>query len=491
MPETTPSDKRVLDTVVRLVRELHGADWGDWSLDAVRALVAARPDWTLERVLDFDAVVRPGTDSAGLLVMRTGRHGPGARRYDRADLLLPEAVWKREDDFAALVEALSGIGSPAAHRGRTAHPTLRWRGADRVMVLQRNDTRVWLAVHPSATAGRSVPSAVLRAAAEAAEILHDAESGPPRRADLDALARSRTGLEPLGDGGGDLLRLRLGGVELRVQERTRRDGTVVCDRVRLFAHRPAASPAQRRDAFGELFGAVVGAIGLPTLYGGSADGPDVRWRSERRLLLLRGNDAGAWLETHPAQELEDEEHLAFKWGGAWSASEPPDFAVLPYLWQLDRRGPGDNLNAFPGERIAASMEHLQEALELLLAALTEQLPAQLGRDWAAFTIANRTGRRGELRVSFAPSSGLWVGVDDCGGGSEEATTLRDRGWQKQEGSWWQASFPEPTRASAAEAARLIVAELTARGAKTPADDLAARDISCNDSGWLRLTGLGV
>ncbi|MGP3972651.1 hypothetical protein ACTWQF_01210 [Streptomyces sp. 8N114] len=444
-----PHDQHAeLSAAVQLTRALHDADWGDWSLEAIRSLVADRPGWELAARGETFVVLRPG-DGLEQVVLWTQKYGPDATRYQKAEAQLPAVLREDEAAFDALVEALGEIGTPVIHRGTAGRPTLRWRNADRVLILQRNSRRVWLAAHPRATAGRSVPSSVLESAADAAAELHDAASGQ--------------------GSGKDLERIRL-----------------------LYSHAPDASLVERRAAFGELFDAVVGGIGQPTVHGGAADGPDVRWRTTERLLLLRGNSRHIWLERHNTQEQEDIEHRTFKWGGAWTADETPDFAQLPYLWQLDRQGPGDNPQTWPGWRLAMSVERLRESLESLLAAWIEQLPAQVGPDWAGFQIVNRRASGRELSVGFEVDCGLWLYTEaDQPESEESATAMRERGWQEREGFRWRADFPEPTRQAAADAARLIAAELTAQGAKIPENDLSVRDVSCFDSGMFDLFGLGI
>ncbi|WP_157996015.1 hypothetical protein [Thermomonospora amylolytica] len=452
-----------IESVVRLARALHDVDWGDWTLSALRGLVDARPGWSLGEPGPFDVMIRPGTGERDVIVS-TGKHGPEATRYGWASVPLPASLHEPEA-FAALVQALQGVGAPVPHRGTAAAPGLRWRDDRRVMILQRNAKSVWLAVHP----------APVSYVGEVAAALHDIEHGPWTLEDLRALADARPGWELDGD------LLRVGGGEFPCGR----------GRVRLLEYAEGASLEQRRAAFGDLFDAVVGGIGDPTLYGGSADGPGVRWRNEHRLLMLRGDRRGVWLESHPTEEIENEEYRTFEWGGAWNASEPSDFGHLPYIWQLDREGPGDNPVFWPGGRLATSMKHLREALELLLTAFAEQLPAQIGNEWATFQIRSRAGA-GRIVVTFDPGRLNVYAYDRAEDDPDDkAALMRDRGWQELERGCWRTSFPHPDDASAAEAARLMVDELEARGAVDPAEDLFSADVSCNDYGWFRLTGLGV
>lgn len=247
----------------------------------------------------------------------------------------------------------------------------------------------------------------------------------------------------------------------------------------------------RRAAFREVYGAIVAEIGEPTLYGGSAEGPGVRWRTEERLVLLSGDSFGARLSVHRTEDLEGEERRSFEWGGTWSAQESHDFGFLPYLWQLDRGGPGERPEVLPGGRLAPYWDHLQDALELLLTAWAEQLPVQVGEDWATFSILNRADNKRHLSVVL-DGDGLGLMLDDREGPDtpEHTVEMQCRGWRTYDRGWWRVTFPDPDGAAAAAAARIVIAEVRARGAAGP-EDLEPYDISCNDRGTLRLPGLGL
>ncbi|MFI1394783.1 hypothetical protein [Streptomyces sp. NPDC020681] len=263
--------------------------------------------------------------------------------------------------------------------------------------------------------------------------------------------------------------------------------------VPVLAHPSGASLRERRETFREVYAAIVARIGEPTLYGGSADGPNVRWRDARRTVLLAGMLQGATLSVHGTDALETEEHRTFEWGGAWSADESHDFELLPYTWQLDRSGPGERPVApRTGGRMASCLEHFQIALELLLDAWIEQLPVQVGDDWAGFCVTSAADRGRQLQISYAIQDGLQLSVDDRDGedSPERAQLMRSRGWHFRDRGWWQTEFQEPERPEAAEVARLAVAELRARGTKEP-KELRARDVSCKDRGELWLPGLGI
>ncbi|MCX4819548.1 hypothetical protein OG883_06420 [Streptomyces sp. NBC_01142] len=264
------------------------------------------------------------------------------------------------------------------------------------------------------------------------------------------------------------------------------------DPVQVLAYEPGASLRDRREAFRVVYEAVVTRIGEPTLYGGSAEGPNVRWRDGSRLLLLAGNGNRAQLSVHDTDALETEERRTFEYGGAWSADEPHDFDFLPYAWQLDRSGPGERPIEQPGSRMASSLEHFESALKLLLAAWVEQLPVQVGEDWASFCVTSGADRGRQLLVSFSLADGLHVSIDDRDGedSPERAQLMQSRGWQTRDRGWWQTDFEVPERAEVSAVARLAVAELRARGTQEP-EELRARDVSCKDRGELWLPGLGI
>lgn len=264
------------------------------------------------------------------------------------------------------------------------------------------------------------------------------------------------------------------------------------DPVPVLSFEPGASLRDRREAFGAVYGAIVARTGEPTLHGGSARGPDIRWRDPRRTVLLSGAGTWALLSVHDTDLLEAAERRSFDWGGAWSPAEPHDVGLLPYLWRLDRSGPGEPPADYPTGRPVAGLDHFASALELLLAAWVEQLPVQVGDDWAAFTLTSSADRGRRFHLSYARGDGLLVSVDDRDGGDspERGDLMRSRGWHSHDRGWWQAEFPDPDRPHTAEAARTVLAELYARGTSAPSQ-LRVRDASCRDRGTLLLPGLGI
>ncbi|MFF3320918.1 hypothetical protein [Streptomyces sp. NPDC002889] len=262
--------------------------------------------------------------------------------------------------------------------------------------------------------------------------------------------------------------------------------------VPVLGYEPGAPLRERREAFRAVYDAIVARIGEPTLYGGSSDGPNVRWRDSTRLVLLAGDRQRARLSVHDPGALEEEEHRTFEWGGAWAAGEPHDFDFLPYVWQLDRGGPGERPADRPGGRPASSLDHVQSALELLLAAWVEQLPVQVGTDWTSFCLTSAADRGRQLLVSYSLQDGLHASIDDrdAADGEERAHQMLARGWQTCDRGWWQRDFTDPDRADAAALAHLVVTELRARGTREP-EELRARDVSCKDRGDMWLPGLGI
>ncbi|QIP88199.1 hypothetical protein GLX30_33975 [Streptomyces sp. Tu 2975] len=197
------------------------------------------------------------------------------------------------------------------------------------------------------------------------------------------------------------------------------------------------------------------------------------------------------LEVHDTEELEEEEHRTFKWGGPWSADEPSDFRHLPYLWQLDSGGPGRAPDVYPGGRLAPSPDHLHDALTALLGSLVEHLPPQVGLDWTGFVISQNG--RDSVRLGFDPKQGLRAFRADRAeeDSAEKAAAMREIGWQRRERWQWSAGFPEVTEESAGRAARLVAAQLRTDGVRNPGEECALRDVSCNDMGTLSLYGAGV
>ncbi|WP_343075682.1 hypothetical protein [Streptomyces genisteinicus] len=260
----------------------------------------------------------------------------------------------------------------------------------------------------------------------------------------------------------------------------------------VLVHEPGASLAQRREALREVYGAIVARLGEPTLYGGSSRGPSVRWRDSRRTVLLSGDRDTVGLSVHDTQALEGDEQRQFAWSGAWRSDDPLGTGELPYLWRLDRGGPGEAPAGRPPIRPATGLDDFRVRLGMVLAAWVEQLPVQVGTDWASFRLTSTADRGRQLLVSYSIEDGLHASVDDRDGpdGEERALAMHARGWRFRDRGWWQTEFTAPGAAEAGALAELVVTELWARGTRDP-EELRARDVSCKDRGEMWLPGLGI
>ncbi|MFF5273755.1 hypothetical protein [Streptomyces sp. NPDC000133] len=237
-------------------------------------------------------------------------------------------------------------------------------------------------------------------------------------------------------------------------------------------------------------------IGPPTYYGGRADGPSIRWRSESRTLLLDQGRDGLQLTVRRTADLEGREFEIFERGVGDEPGQTPRYAALPYLWQLHTSDQGTPPPAVAATHTASSWERLEESLQTLLAAWSAQIPDQLGADgdWApGFDIVNRADAKRVLAVHYSARDDLSAFVHDQDGpevaGQREAIT--GRGWQE----WlpvlrcWESYFA-PGAEGAAAIARLVVAELRFRGADSPRD-LSVTRIDAFVPGQLILPGLGI
>ncbi|MGW3045998.1 hypothetical protein ACWC9T_39725 [Kitasatospora sp. NPDC001159] len=314
------------------------------------------------------------------------------------------------------------------------------------MLLQSNDRWAWVALHVGVGSAQHVGAEVLERVGEL--------------------------VPPLWDGG----------------ERGRR----------LTLHRFAEPPAleQRRDVFADVYQAVCGVLGDPTLYGGGPNGPDVRWRGsgeDALLLRLRADQREVWVETASADAVEEKELDYFRWGGP-SSDGSSDFPLLPYSWQLHLYGPGDLATYLPGGRLAGNLAHLRESLELLLAAWIEQLPVQRPGEKVTFSIASRR-ISGGISFTYDTVKGFSLRVgsraDDP---AEVAAAMAADGWQAS-GKRWKAEFPDPTAQTATDVAALVVTELAARGLTGEHGEVTARRVGLGlqgrAQGFFRATGLGL
>ncbi len=276
----------------------------------------------------------------------------------------------------------------------------------------------------------------------------------------------------------------------------------------LAAHLVRTAPAQELEApvalgvrsasisaplaAGELRQAIDAAserLGPPTLYGGSASGPTVRWRSPSHTVILDSPgvaEGGLQLSVRRTAALERSEAERFQ-----HANEL-DVKDLPFLWQWQ---PLPTAPSPPPAPVAPNWESLHASLDALLRAWCEQLEAQLGQDDAGFDIVvSEDGKPRRLVVLVSPADSLTVLVDDRDSAHEDDhhAEMTGRGWHDfiPLHRWWGSYF-ERTPAGAAAAAHLIVTEVRARGAQSP-HDLRLADVGAGEGeGLLTLPGLGI
>lgn len=267
--------------------------------------------------------------------------------------------------------------------------------------------------------------------------------------------------------------------------------------VPVLTYAAGADRLARREALRPVYEAIVARIGAPTLLGGAAGGPSVRWCTPEKILLLSGDHTRAQLSVHDADEFERDEWWTFDRTQLGSAGEPSGFDALPYTWQLDRKGPGAAPSwTYNGVFVAGSWDHATTGLELMLAAWVEQYPVQAPGDWIGFTLWTARDWRRDMIVSYTPADHgreLAVCIDDrrVEQTEERRVRMHERGWQTlDEHQWWRTKLPETDPAAPRLIAELTIAECRARKATGP-NELRAHDISAGDDGALWLTGLGL
>ncbi|WP_405576512.1 hypothetical protein [Streptomyces sp. NBC_01092] len=274
-------------------------------------------------------------------------------------------------------------------------------------------------------------------------------------------------------------------------------GALAPEPVTVLAYPDGAGRLARREALRPVYEAIVARIGAPTLLGGSASGPSVRWCTRERILLLSGDHTHAELSVHDADRFVDEEWKTFDRTKPGRKGQPHAFDALPYTWQLDRKGPGNATSwTFNGIFVAGSWDHAVTGLELMLAAWVEQYPVQAPGDWIGFNLWTARDWRRDMIVSYTPADHgreLAVCIHDRGSEqtAERQAQMGERGWHTlTDHQWWRTELPETDPDGPRLIAELMIAECRARRATCP-DELRAHDISAGDNGDLWLTGLGL
>jgi hypothetical protein len=254
----------------------------------------------------------------------------------------------------------------------------------------------------------------------------------------------------------------------------------------ILMHKEGSGLVERREALRPVYEAIVARIGPPTLMGGTAHGPSVRWSNRERTLLLSGDHGEATLSAHQAESFARDEFWSFD-----------SHRRMPYTWQLDRHGPGHDPGwTFYGHSAANDWTSAEERLAGMLASWAEHMPVQAPGDWAGFKLwTARDWRKHTMIVSFNPSDTnrefqLAIEDRDHEQTPEHAAEMRARGWQDvDEHRWWRTELPETDPEAPAALARVVITNLRAR-ATWPAE-VHAWDISAGDNGKLWVPGIGV
>ncbi|AKA06711.1 hypothetical protein SAZ_33075 [Streptomyces noursei ZPM] len=263
--------------------------------------------------------------------------------------------------------------------------------------------------------------------------------------------------------------------------------------VTLYEYSGGVPVTRRRSMTREVLDGAIKRIGPPTLCGGDATGPVVRWRDDQRTLLLDHGQQALRLCVRRTSELEAEERARF---APCQQSDPVGFYTgLPYVWQLYGGGVGSPPLGFPAVPPAPDWSWLEGSLAQLLSGWWEQVPVQLGYgDAVGFNIDFRGEDQHSVeRVSVMceEPGGLVLLVDDRAvpGGTPE-DVMRARGWRQRIMGWWQRDFEDDGADGAARAAKMVVEELLLRGARSP-DALKVTDVRAERGGLLALPGLAI
>lgn len=211
----------------------------------------------------------------------------------------------------------------------------------------------------------------------------------------------------------------------------------------------------------------------------------MRWMTRERTLLLAGDRTAVHVSVHDTDSFNTAEYRSFE------ASGQP-----PYLWQLDRGGPGNSLDwTYNGHRAAWDWQEAQEQLEAMLTSWAETLPVQAPGDWAGFRLRSARDPQTEMVVSYSPADEgeeFHAAVMGCHEEREpeQAARMRARGWQRMHAPyWWQIVLPETDPGAPAAITHVVITDLRERGTVIPAE-VRAWDISVGDNGELWVPGIG-
>lgn len=229
-------------------------------------------------------------------------------------------------------------------------------------------------------------------------------------------------------------------------------------------------------------------LGQPSQCGGGADGLDIRWRAESHTVILDARrDGRLRLSARRTLALEASEAERFQRSATWRPRS--EDGRLPYLWRYQRSGP---FGPAPATPVAPDWIELQSALEELLCAWGHHLEVLVGDADAGFTIDHGDG---QLTLMVSPREDVAVFADRRDGTGRDAhrlAVMTARGWHDFSPvlSSWEAYF-DRTPTGAADAARLVVTELQARGVRTPSDLRLIRVTLGADGGRLDVPGAGI
>ncbi|WP_146060185.1 MULTISPECIES: hypothetical protein [unclassified Streptomyces] len=279
----------------------------------------------------------------------------------------------------------------------------------------------------------------------------------------------------------------------------------------ILLEEPSSTPLSAENRASRVraaLNAIEDRLGPATQYGGSGRGPSVRWKSANGTLVLDQGSGGLQLSIHISDELDRREVTIFRQGVGTSPHQVATYDDLPYLWQLNRTESGAAEISAAQTPPASDWPLLEQSVRSLLAALSDQLPAQLGAAGVGFNFVNHADGDRTLGVLCSPDDELMALLDttdspDQGspGHAEYESGMLSRGWHSwiPVARWWEASFPLGVEGASALAA-LVVGELRHRSAGRPIN-LGLSDLSVNEVldagglgpelGQLFLPGLGI